>query len=90
MLLPAELQCDPGASGNAALSSQLQRLPDSLTAALQCWGSDTQLQVCICSEGGGGTSAPNGLSCPRQSVVWYTCQSAAASLGAVSKLGVWQ
>jgi hypothetical protein len=45
MLLPAELQCDPGTSGNAAVASQLQRLPDSLTAALECWGSDTRLQV---------------------------------------------
>jgi hypothetical protein len=53
-LLPAELQCDPGTSGNAAMAEQLQRLPDSLTAALECWGSDTQLQVRVTYAGRGG------------------------------------
>lgn len=43
--LPAALQLDPGASGNAATASKLQQLPSSLTDALKSWSSDSKLQV---------------------------------------------
>jgi len=43
--LPAPAQYDPGAAENAAAAARLQKLPNSLTGALQAWESNKKLQV---------------------------------------------
>jgi hypothetical protein len=43
--LPSNLQLDPGTSYNAALAATMQKLPSSLTQALNAWDDNDKLQV---------------------------------------------
>lgn len=43
--LPAPFQLDPGSSHNARLAASMQKLPTSLSQALNGWDTDTKLQV---------------------------------------------
>lgn len=45
--LPAPAQYDPGAAENAAAAARLQKLPNSLTGALQAWESNKKLQAAM-------------------------------------------